>query len=166
MLFQSLIELWSVPLVVIALAMPLGRAFVLRRELWFDRKMASALKEIPLNVVLTTIIVVLGLLAVLITPILPLFALGMIAFFLPIDRRATTRKFVISGSLSIALGALTTVDLPHFPITSMRLEGLPFAATFLAMLDIHAIIGMAAVGIISLIILRTDCWSLGFSSQS
>jgi len=72
MLFQSLIELWSVPLVVIALAMPLGRAFVLRRELWFDRKIAFALKEIPLNVVLTTIIVMLGLLAVLITPILPL----------------------------------------------------------------------------------------------
>ena len=166
MLFQSLIELWSVPLVVIALAMPLGRAFVLRRDLWFDRKIASALKEIPLNVVLTTIIVVLGLLAVLITPILPLFALGMIAFFLPIDRRATTRKFVILGSLSIALGALTTVDLPLFPIISMRLEGLPFIATLLAMLDIYAIIGMAAIGIISLIILRTDCWRLGFSLQS
>jgi predicted cation transporter len=127
---------------------------------------ASALKDFPLNVVLTTIIVVLGLLAVLITPVLPLFALGMIAFFLPIDRRATTRKFIILGSLSIALGALTTVDLPLFPIISMRLEGLPFAAIFLAMLDIHTIIGMAAIGIISLIILRKDRWSLSFSSQS
>jgi predicted cation transporter len=166
MLFQSSIELWSVPLVIIALAIPLGRAFVLRRDLWFDRKMASALKDFPLNVVLTTIIVVLGLLAVLITPILPLFALGMIAFFLPIDRRATTRKFIILGSLSIALGALTTVDLPLFPIISMRLEGLHFAAIFLAMLDIHTIIGMMAIGIVSLIILRKDRWSLSFSSQS
>jgi predicted cation transporter len=166
MLFQSLSELCSVPLVVIALAMPLGRAFVLRRELWFDRKMAFALNEIPLNVVLTTIIVVLGLLAVLITPILPLFALGMIAFFLPLDRRATTRKFIILGSLSIALGSLTSVDLPLSPITSMRLEGSPFAATFLAMLDLHTIIGMAAIGILSLFILRTDCRSLGFSSQN
>ncbi len=166
MLFQSLSELCSVPLVVIALAMPLGRAFVLRRELWFDRKMAFALNEIPLNVVLTTIIVVLGLLAVLITPILPLFALGVIAFFLPLDCRATTRKFIILGSLSIALGSLTSVDLSFSPITSMRLEGSPFAATFLAMLDLHTIIGMAAIGILSLFILRKDCRSLGFSSQS
>jgi hypothetical protein len=164
--FQSLSELWSVPLVVIALAVPLGRAFVLRRELWFDRKMAFALEEIPLNVVLTTIIVVLGLLAVLITPILPLFALGMTAFFLPLDCRATTRKFIIWGSLSIALGWLTTVDLPLFPITSMRLEGSPFAVTFLAMLDLHTIIGMAAIGILSLFVLRTDCRSLGLGSQS
>ena len=166
MLFQSSSELCSVPLVVIALAMPLGRAFVLRRELWFDRKMAFALNEIPLNVVLTTIIVVLGLLAVLITPILPLFALGVIAFFLPLDRRATTTKLIILGSISIALGSLTSVDLPLSPITSMRLEGSPFAATFLAMLDLYTIIGMAAVGILSLFILRTDCRSLGFSSQS
>jgi predicted cation transporter len=128
--------------------------------------MAFALNEIPLNVVLTTIIVVLGLLAVLITPILPLFALGVIAFFLPLDRRATTRKFIILGSLSIALGSLTSVDLPLSPITSMRLEGSPYAATFLAMLDLHTIIGMAAIGILSLFILRKDCRNLGFSSQS
>ena len=166
MLFQSLSELCSVPVVIIALAMPLGRAFVFRRELWFDRKMAFALKEIPLNVVLTTIIVVLGLSATLITPVLPLFALGMIAFFLPINRMATTRKFIILGSLSIALGSLTSVDLPLSLATTMRLEGSPFAATFLAMLDLHTIIGMAAIGILSLFILRTDCRSLGRSSQS
>jgi predicted cation transporter len=166
MLFRSLSELYTIPLVVIALAMSLGRAFVLRKELWFDRKMASALKEIPLNVVLTTIIVVLGLLAILITPILTLFALGVIAFFLPLDCRVTTRKFIILGSLSTAFGSLTTVDLPLSPITSLRLEGSPFVVTFLAMLDLHTIIGMAAIGILSLFILRTDYRSFGFGLQS
>jgi hypothetical protein len=164
--FQSLSELYSVLLVVILLAMPLGRAFVLRRELWFDRKMALALKENPLNVALTTIIVVLGLLAVLITPILPIFALGLIAFFLPLDRRATTKKFIILGILSIALGSLTTVDLPSSPITSMRFDGAPFAANIPAILDLYTIIGMATIGILSLFILRTECRRLGNSLRS
>jgi predicted cation transporter len=155
MLFQPLSELYKVAVVVTALVVPLAGAFVRRRESWFDSKLASELHEIPLNVMLTMIIVVLGLSASLITPILPLFALGAIAFFLPIGRRATT-KFVMIGALSIALGGLTTVDLPLSLTTIMRLEGSPFATTYLEMLDLYSIFGIAAIGILSLFFLRAD----------
>jgi predicted cation transporter len=153
MLDGSLSELCSVPLLVIALAMPFVGAFVRRRELWFDGKLASALQEINLNVILAMIIVVLGLSAILITPILPLLALGVITLLLPFDRRETT-QFVMLGSLSTAMGALTTADLPLSRITSMRLEGSPFATTFLSMLNLHTIIGIAAIGILSLFFLK------------
>ena len=148
MLDQSLSELCSVPLLVITLAMPFVGAFVRRRELWFDGKLASALQEINLNVILAMIIVVLGLLAILITPIIPLLVLGVITLLLPLDRWGTT-KFVMLVSLSIAMGALTTADLPLTPIISMRLEGSPFATTILSMLNLHTIIGIAAIGILS-----------------
>ena len=155
MLFQPLSELYKVAVVVIALVVPLVGAFVRRRESWFDSKLASELHEIPLNVMLTMIIVVLGLSASLVTPILPLFALGAIAFFLPIGRSATI-KFVMLGALSIALGGLTTVDLPLSLTTIMRLEGSPFATTYLEMLDLYSIFGIAAIGILSLFFLRAD----------
>ena len=148
MLDQSLSELCSVPLLVITLAMPFVGAFVRRRELWFDGKLASALQEINLNVILAMIIVVLGLLAIIITPIIPLLVLGVITLLLPLDRWGTT-KFVMLVSLSIAMGALTTADLPLTPIISMRLEGSPFATTILSMLNLHTIIGIAAIGILS-----------------
>ena len=160
MLFQSLSELCSVLLVIIALAMPLGRAFVFRRELWFDRKMAFALKEIPLNVMLTMIIVVLGLSATLITPILPLFALGAIAFFLPFGRRASI-EFLMIGALSIALGSLATVDLPLSLLTTMRLEEPLFTTTYLEVLNLYSIFGITAIGILSLFFLKADCESGG-----
>ena len=149
MLRQYLSELRSNALVATASAMPLVGALIRRRKLWFNGKLASELHKIPLNAVLTAIIVVLGLLAVLITPILPLFALGVIAFFLSFDLRATT-KFVMMGGFSTALGALTIVDLPHSPITSMRLEGLPFTTTFFSTLNSYTIFGIVAIGIFSL----------------
>ena len=111
-----------VALMVTALVEPLLGAFVHRRDSWFDSKLASELREIHLNVMLTMFIVVLGLSATLITPILPLFALGVIVFFLPLNRRATI-KILMIGALSIALGALTTVDLPSSLATTLRLEG-------------------------------------------
>jgi hypothetical protein len=36
----------------------------------------------------------------------------------------------------------------------MRLEGSPFATTFLSMLNLHTIIGIAAIGILSLFFLK------------
>jgi len=57
-----------------------------------------ALQEVPLNAVLATIIVVLGLLAIFITPILPLLVLFAIAFFLSFDRKAMTRFVMMGGS--------------------------------------------------------------------
>jgi predicted cation transporter len=158
MLRQPLSELYRVAFVVTALVVPLLGAYVRCRESWFDRKLASELHEIPLNVMLTMIIVVLGLSATIITPILPLFALGAIAFFLPVGRREII-KFVMIGALSIALGALTTVDLPLSLTTTMRLEGSPFTTTYLEMLDLYSIFGIAAIGILSLFFLKADCES-------
>ncbi len=110
---------------------------------------SSALQEIPLNVVLTVIIVALGLLAILITPILPLLVAGAVALFISFDRRATT-KFVVTGGLTTALGALGIVALPLGPITYIKLEGSPFAATFLPTLGPHVIFGIAAIALLSL----------------
>jgi len=62
--------------------------------------LGPALQEIPLNVVLATIIVVLGLLAIFISPILPLLMLGAVAFFLSFDRKATTRFVMMGGALN------------------------------------------------------------------
>jgi len=111
--------------------------------------LGSALKEIPLNVVLATIIVVLGLLAIFITPILPLLVLGAVAFFLSFDRKATTR-FVMMGGLSTGFGALTTFGSPLSPIMSIRLEGSPLATTFLLTPGPYTILVIAAIGILSL----------------
>jgi predicted transcriptional regulator len=148
MLMQSISELSSAASVIIAQAASLARAFILRM-LWFYRKMAFALTEIPLNVVLATIVVVLGLLAAIIKPILPLFMLGTIAFFFPLDGRAKT-KFVMTGALSTAMGAFTIVDLPLSQIASMRLEGSPFTTASLATLDPNTIFVIATIGILIL----------------
>ncbi len=149
MLRQRLSELYSNALAVIALAKPFAAALVHRRELWFDSKLGCALQEIPLNMVLAIIIVVLGLSAIFITPILPILVLGAVAFMLSSDRKATTR-FAMMGGLSTGLGALTTVGLPSSPILSLRLEGSPFAAAFLTELDPYMVFVIVAIGILSL----------------
>ena len=149
MLRRYLSELYSEALAVIALAKSLVGALGRRRVLWFDSKLGSASQEIPLNVILATIIVVLGLLAIFISPILPLLVLGAVAFFLSFDRKAT-KRFVMMGGLSTGFGALTTVGLPSSPIMSIRLEGAPNAATFLPNLDPYVIFVIAAIGILSL----------------
>jgi predicted cation transporter len=158
---QSLSEQCQVPLVTIVLAMPFVGALVRRRGLWLDSKLASAFQEIPLNVLLTIIIVVLGLSAIIITPILSLFALGIIAFLLPINSRELI-KFVMIGGLSIVLGALTAVDLPLSPTTFMKVEGALYPLTFSEMLGLYSILGIAAIGKVSLFFLKTDEKS-GFS---
>ena len=134
---------------IMAPAKPLVDALARRRELWFDGKLGSALQEIPLNVLLATIIVMLGLLAIFITPILPLLVLCVVAFMLSFNRKATAR-FVVMGGLSTGFGALTTVGLPPSPITSLRLEGSASATNFLTNLDPYTIFVIAAIGILSL----------------
>ena len=149
MLRQYLSELYSAAMKIMAPAKPLVDALARRRELWFDGKLGSALQEIPLNILLATIIVMLGLLAIFITPILPLLVLCVVAFMLSFNRKATAR-FVVMGGLSTGFGALTTVGLPPSPITSLRLEGSASAANFLTNLDPYTIFVIAAIGILSL----------------
>jgi predicted cation transporter len=154
MLRQPLFEMYRVALDV-ALAMPLLGAFVRREELWFDSRLASILRGSHFNVMLTMIVVVLGLSATLITSMLPIFGLGAIAFFLPLDRRERA-KFVMMGGLSIALGTLAVLDLPLSLISATRFGGSIFAASFLGMVDLYSIFCIAAIGIFSLFFLRSD----------
>jgi len=126
MLPQYLSKLHSYALAAIALAKHLVGALAHHRELWLDSKLGPVLQKFPLNVVLATIIVVLGLLAIFITPIIPLLVLGVVAFFLSFDRKAATR-FVMMGGLSTGFGALATVGLPSSPIMSIKLSGSSFA---------------------------------------
>jgi len=149
MLRRYLSKLLSDILAVMASAKHLVGALVRRRQLWFDRRLSSELQEIPLNVALATIIVVLGLLAIFITPILPILVLCAVAFFLSFDRKATTR-FVMMGGLSTGFGALSTFGSPLSPIASIRLEGSPFATTFLPTLGPYTIFIIAAIGLLSL----------------
>ena len=149
MLRQYLSKLYSNAVVAIALAMPLLKALARRRELWFVGKLASVLQKNPPNVILTVAVVMLGLLAILITPILSFLMLGAVALLIFFDRRAMT-KFVVMGGLSTALGAMTIVDSPISPITSMRFEGSPFTTNFFAIPYPYTLIGIAAIGLLSL----------------
>lgn len=149
MLRQYLSGLHSNALTVIASAKPLAGAFVRRSALWFDNKFGATLRKIPPNVVFATIIVLLGLMAIFITPIVPLLALGAVAFFLSFDRKSKTR-FVMMGGLSTGFGALTTVGLPFSPIMSTKLDGSPFATTLFAPIDSYTIFAIAAIGLLSL----------------
>ena len=119
------------------------------RQYLSDSKLGSALQGFPLNVALATIIIVLGLLAIFITPILPPLVLGAVAFFISFDRKAMTR-FLMMGGLSTGFGALTAVGLPSSSIASIRLEGSPFDATFLPNLNPYVIFVVAAIGMLSL----------------
>ncbi|HUS76812.1 MAG TPA: CBS domain-containing protein [Methanothrix sp.] len=148
MLPQYLSKLYSYALAAIALAKHLVGALAHHRELWLDSNLGPVLQKFPLNVVLATIIVVLGLLAIFITPILPLLVLGVVAFFLSFDRKATTR-FVMMGGLSTGFGALATVGLPSSPIMSIKLSGSSFATTF-SNLDPYVIFVIAAIGMLTL----------------
>jgi hypothetical protein len=57
------------------------------------------------------------------------------------------------------LGALTTVDLPLSLATTIRLEGSLFTRAYLSMLDLYSILGIAAIGILSLFFLKANCES-------
>ena len=149
MLPRYISELRSCAWKFLALAKPLAGALIRRGELWFDNKLGFASQEISLNVVLATIIIILGLLAIFITPILPLLVVGAVAFFISFDRRAAT-KFVMMGGLTTVLGALTIVALPLSPMTSMRLEGSPLTTPFLPTFGPYTMFGIAAIGLLSL----------------
>lgn len=122
MLQVTPIELGVVALIGMMLAAPLGGAFF-RRVSNLNRIEISFLERTPLKVVVSLIVVLLGLSAFVLTPILPFLALIGIAMLLPLERRART-SLVIIGCLSIGLGAaLSTADLPSSEIATQKLLG-------------------------------------------
>jgi predicted cation transporter len=94
----------------------------------------SLLEGAFLKVVVSVIIVVLGLSAWILTPILPLLVLIGAVRLLPVKGRARTGLLLI-GCLSIGLGAaLSTADLPSSHIATLKLMGSLFQVTIYGML--------------------------------
>ncbi len=135
MLQMTTVELCAVVLIGVALAAPIGSAFI-RRMFQLNRVEVSLLEGTPLKAVLTIIVVAAGLLSWIVTPILPLLVLIGAAILLPIERRARASLLVI-GCISIGLGvALTTPDLPISQIAALKLQGSPYQATITGMLGL------------------------------
>jgi len=81
------------------------------------------LDGITMNVIFLEIVVVLGLSAAIITPILPFFVLVEVVNHLPILRR-TRASLTILASLSIFLGgALALVVEPYSTIAATKMQG-------------------------------------------
>jgi predicted transcriptional regulator len=146
---RYLSKLYSDAVVVIACVLSSVGSSARFREFLFESKFFSLLQKNPLNVVFAMIIVALGLLAILTTPIFPLLILCAVALFISFDRKAAA-KFMMMGGLSTALGALTIIGSPVSPIASMRLDGSQFTASFFATLYPYTIFGIAAIGLLSL----------------
>jgi predicted cation transporter len=92
------------------------------------RAEGSILKGTPLKASLAAIVVVLGLFAWTISPILAFLALLGVVGLLPIERRVRT-SLVLIGCISIGIGAaLATVDLPLSQIATLKLLGSPIQA--------------------------------------
>jgi len=93
-------EQWLAPLIALILVTSLAGFSILRRGLWIDSKLTSIFQDIPVNVILTIIVVVLGLSSIIVIPTLPLFVLSVIAFSLPINRKELARFVMVGGLCS------------------------------------------------------------------
>jgi predicted transcriptional regulator len=102
-----------------------------------------------LNVALSAIIVAVGVLAIFLTPTVPLLVLGAVAFLLSFDRKAAA-KFMMMGGLSTGFGALGALGLPSSLMASLKMDGSPFAATLLTPDPYLILSAIGAIGILSL----------------
>ncbi len=111
----------------------------------------ALLDEITLKVIFLEIVVVLGLSAIIITPILPFFLLVEVVNHLPLKRR-TRAKLTIMASLSICLGAvLALVETPYSTIAITKMQGsLPSINVLpLELQSLYVILCILALGLIS-----------------
>lgn len=91
----------------------------------------NLLDGITMKVIFLEIVVVLGLSAAIITPILPFFALVEVVNHLPIQRK-TRASLTLFASLSIVLGAaLALVEEPYATIAAVKMQGTLSSANFL-----------------------------------
>ena len=94
----------------------------------------TPLEGMSLKAVITAMVVVLGLFALSLSPVLALLILIVMAWLLPIERRARTSLLMV-GCFSICLGAaLATVDVPISQIAALKLQGSPYLAAISGML--------------------------------
>ena len=127
------VERGVIALTGVVLAGSLGSAFI-RRIFQPNHIEGSLLERFLHTAALSVIVVVLGLSAGLLTPILPLLVLIGIVRLLPIKGRARI-GFLLIGCLSIGLGAaMGTADLPSSQIAALKLLGSLFQVTISGML--------------------------------
>jgi len=113
---------------------------------------AILLDRITMNVIFLEIVVVLGLLAAIITPILSFFVLVEAVNHLPITHK-TRAKITVLGCLSIFLGAaLALVDGPSSAIAITKMQGALPSGGFLPleMQSLYIILSILALGLISM----------------
>jgi len=120
------------------------------------------LDTISLKVIFLEIVVVLGLLAAIITPILSLFLLVEAVNHLPIHRRTRT-LMTISGCISILMGAaLSLAEEPSSAMAGMKVHGmLPYAGPLPhEVQSLYLIFAILAVGLASTFISKAESTSL------
>jgi predicted cation transporter len=110
------------------------------------------LDRITMKVIFLEIVVVLGLLAAIITPILSFFVLVEAVNHLPLTRK-TRAKITILGCLSIVLGAaLALVDGPSSAIAITKMQGALPSQGFLPLelQSLYIILSILVLGLISM----------------
>lgn len=110
------------------------------------------LDRITMKVIFLEIVVVLGLLAAIITPILAFFVLVEAVNHLPLTRK-TRAKITIFGCLSIFLGAaLALVDGPSSAIAITKMQGALPSQGFLPLelQSLYILLGILVLGLISM----------------
>jgi predicted cation transporter len=110
------------------------------------------LDRITMKVIFLEIVVVLGLLAAIITPILSFFVLVEAVNHLPLTRK-TRAKITIFGCLSIFLGAaLALVDGPSSAIAITKMQGALPSQGFLPLelQSLYIILSILVLGLISM----------------
>jgi predicted cation transporter len=110
------------------------------------------LDRITMKVIFLEIVVVLGLLAAIITPILAFFVLVEAVNHLPLTRK-TRAKITIFGCLSIFLGAaLALVDGPSSAIAITKMQGALPSQGFLPLelQSLYIILSILVLGLISM----------------
>jgi len=123
-----------------------------RRPHFLDGINDMLLDGITMKVIFLEIVVVLGLSAAIITPILPFFVLVEVVNHLPLTRR-TRANITVLGSLSIFLGAaLALVEGPSSAVVIARMQGGLSSADFLPLelQSLYIILSIIALGLISI----------------
>lgn len=159
----ALSKTWQIGIVEEALQSPVVIAIVLSVLLggaivryWRPHPDQISMSDgISLKVVFFEIVVVLGLLASIITPIIPFFVLVEVVHLLPIEKRARASLMILT-CLSVGLGAFVTpAGEPLSTIAITKIEGEPLSSgllTFSSLVSMNLLPYMLLLGLISTLI--------------
>ncbi len=141
------------PLLVSAVLIVLLAGAILRyRRPHFEGLNRYLLDGTTLKVIFFEIVVVLGLFASVITPILPFFLLMEVVNHLPLKRK-TRAKLTILACISICLGAaMALVEEPYSALAVMKMQGALPSANFLPLelQNLYLILCILVLGFVSI----------------